>query len=143
MDVVWIDERCSEEIYSELVARTTATDGILLLSYTPLKGGGELTHRFLNEYSPDRIDIRIEADQAKHISAERRAQLEEAYLPHEREARIHGIPQLGIARVFPFSLESLMRPIDPDKDALLATLFGQFPFLKKLRWASSPICRPC
>ena len=34
------------------VARTTATDGILFLSYTPLKGGGELTYRFLNEYSP-------------------------------------------------------------------------------------------
>jgi hypothetical protein len=54
--------------------------------------------------------------QAKHISAERRAQLEESYLPHEREASIHGIPQLGIARVFPFPIESLMRPINPDTD---------------------------
>ena len=69
VDWIWIDERCSEEIYSELVARTTATDGILFLSYTPLKGGGELTYRFLNEYSPDRIDIRIDAQDAKHISA--------------------------------------------------------------------------
>ena len=116
VDWIWIDERCSEEIYSELIARTTATDGIVFLSYTPLKGGGELTYRFLNEYSPDRIDIRIDAQDAKHISAERRAQLEESYLPHEREARIHGIPQLGIARVFPFPIESLMRPIDPDTD---------------------------
>ena len=81
-----------------------------------MKGGGELTYRFLNEYSPDRIDIRIDAQDAKHISAERRAQLEESYLPHEREARIHGIPQLGIARVFPFPIESLMRPINPDTD---------------------------
>lgn len=116
VDWIWIDERCSEEIYSELVARTTATDGILFLSYTPLKGGGELTYRFLNEYSPDRIDIRIDAADAKHISAERRAQLEESYLPHEREARIHGIPQLGIARVFPFPVENLMRQFNPDTD---------------------------
>ena len=116
VDWIWIDERCSEEIYSELIARTTATDGIVFLSYTPLKGGGELTYRFLNEYSPDRIDIRIDAQDAKHISAERRAQLEESYLPHEREARIHGIPQLGIARVFPFPIESLMRPIEPSTD---------------------------
>jgi phage terminase large subunit-like protein len=115
VDWIWIDERCSEEIYSELIARTTATDGIVFLSYTPLKGGGELTYRFLNEYSPDRIDIRIDAQDAKHISAERRAQLEESYLPHEREARIHGIPQLGIARVFPFPLESMMRQVEPDK----------------------------
>ena len=116
VDWIWVDERCSEEIYSELVARTTATDGILFLCYTPLRGGGELTHRFLNEYSPDRIDIRIDAAEAKHISAERRAQLEESYLPHEREARIHGIPQLGIARVFPFPIESLMRDFNPESE---------------------------
>lgn len=71
VDWIWVDERCSEEIYSELMARTTATDGIVFLSYTPLKGGGELTYRFLNEYSADRADIGIEASQAKHISAER------------------------------------------------------------------------
>jgi phage terminase large subunit-like protein len=116
VDWIWIDERCSEEIYSELLARTTATDGILFLSYTPLKGGGELTYRFLNEYSADRSDTRIEASDARHISPERRAQLEESYLPHEREARIHGIPQLGIARVFPFQIEKLMKQFDPDQD---------------------------
>ena len=92
-------------------ARTTATDGILFLSYTPLKGGGELTYRFLNEYSPDRIDIRIDAQEARHISAGAPRAARGSYLPHEREARIHGIPQLGIARVFPFPLESLMRQL--------------------------------
>jgi phage terminase large subunit-like protein len=73
VDWIWIDERCPEDVYSELLARTTATDGILFMSYTPLKGGGELTYRFLNEYSADRSDTRIEAHQARHISAERRA----------------------------------------------------------------------
>jgi phage terminase large subunit-like protein len=116
LDWIWVDERCSEDIYSELLARTTASDGIIFMSYTPLKGGGELTYRFLNEYSPDRSDTRIEAQEARHISAERRAQLEESYLPHEREARIHGIPQLGVARVFPFTIESLMRNFNPDTD---------------------------
>jgi phage terminase large subunit-like protein len=116
LDFVWIDERCSEEIYSELLARTTATDGILFLSYTPIKGGGELTYRFINEYSPDRSDTRITPDDAKHISPERREQMEDSYLPHEREARIHGIPQLGIAKVFPFSIDSLMRHFNPDTD---------------------------
>jgi phage terminase large subunit-like protein len=116
VDWIWIDERCPEDVYSELLARTTATDGILFMSYTPLKGGGELTYRFLNEYSVDRSDTRIEAHQARHISAERRAQLEENYLPHEREARIHGIPQLGIARVFPFPIETLVGTFDPATD---------------------------
>jgi phage terminase large subunit-like protein len=116
VDWIWVDERCSEEIYSELLARTTATDGILFLSYTPIKGGGELTYRFINEYSPDRSDTRIEAHHAKHISPERREQMEESYLPHEREARIHGIPQLGVAKAFPFPIDSLMRAFNPDTD---------------------------
>lgn len=116
VDWIWIDERCGEDVYSELLARTTATDGILFLSYTPLKGGGELTYRFLNEFSSDRLDTRIEAKDARHISVERREQLEENYLPHEREARIHGIPQLGIARVFPFPIESLLKNFNPDTD---------------------------
>jgi len=116
VDWIWVDERCSDEIYSELIARTTATDGAVFLSYTPLKGGGELTYRFLNEYHPDRIDIRIDVEDAKHISAARRAQLEESYLPHEREARIHGRPQLGIARVFPFPIESLLRNFNAETD---------------------------
>jgi phage terminase large subunit-like protein len=116
VDWIWIDERCSEDIYSELLARTTATDGIVFMSYTPLKGGGELTYRFLNEYSADRSDTRIEAEHVRHISPERRRQMEESYLPHEREARIHGIPQLGIARVFPHPIDNLLKRFDPDTD---------------------------
>ena len=116
IDWIWVDERCSEEIYSELIARTSATDGILFLSYTPLKGGGQLTYRFLNEYSPDRCDIRITGADAKHISPGRREELAEAYLEHEKSARLEGIPQLGIARVFPFPLETLMRDFNPDTD---------------------------
>jgi phage terminase large subunit-like protein len=90
---IWVDERCSEEIYSELIARTSATDGILFLSYTPLKGGGQLTYRFLNEYSPDRCDIRITGADAKDISPARREELAEAYLEHEKTARLEGIPK--------------------------------------------------
>jgi hypothetical protein len=77
-----------------------------------LKGGGALTYRFLNEYSPDRSDTRIEAHHAKHNTPEDLARLEESYLPHERSARIHGIPQLGIARVFPFEIAKLMKEFD-------------------------------
>ena len=116
VDVIWIDERCSLEIYSELLARTSAVNGLLFLSYTRLRGGGELTYRFLNEYSADRADVRLDIEDAKHISQERREQLENEYLPHERSARLHGIPQLGIARVFPIAIEQLMRDFVPETD---------------------------
>ena len=87
VDWIWVDERCSEEIYSELLARTTATNGIVFMSYTPLKGGGELTYRFLNEYSPDRSDTRIEANDAKHITRKEGQRLRKATcLMNERHA---------------------------------------------------------
>ena len=98
-----------------IVARTTATDGSCS-SATPPERRRRAHLSLPKRILADRIDIRIDAQDAKHISAERRAQLEESYLPHEREARIHGIPQLGIARVFPFPIESLDAPFDPDKD---------------------------
>jgi phage terminase large subunit-like protein len=42
--LIWIDE---------LYARTTATDGLVLVTYTPILGEGALTHRFLKDPSPD------------------------------------------------------------------------------------------
>jgi phage terminase large subunit-like protein len=39
VDLIWIDERPDEQIYSELLARTSAVDGHLIVSYTPIGDG--------------------------------------------------------------------------------------------------------
>ena len=39
VDLIWIDERPDEQIYSELYARTSACDGHLIVSYTPIGEG--------------------------------------------------------------------------------------------------------
>jgi phage terminase large subunit-like protein len=114
--LIWVDEQPSEELYSELYARTTATDGIIIVTYTPIEGAGALTHRFLKEPSPDRAEIRITADEAKHITPERRAEMEAGYQEYERETRIHGVPALGRGRVFPFPVEDLVKRIDREPD---------------------------
>jgi phage terminase large subunit-like protein len=106
---LWIDERCSEALYAECLARTLATNGIIYLSYTPLKGGGELTYRFLNEPNPDRCDIRIPSSEAVHIDPAKRESVGESLLEHERDARLEGIPQFGIARIFPVRLSELTK----------------------------------
>lgn len=107
IDGIWIDERCSEELYGECLARTLATNGIIYLSYTPLRGGGELTYRFLNEPNPDRCDIRIPGSEAIHIDPAKRESVSESLLAHEVEARLEGIPQYGVARIFPVRLNDL------------------------------------
>ena len=50
VDLIWVDERPDEEIYSELLARTSATDGHLLVSYTPVGDGASsgVTYRVLD-----------------------------------------------------------------------------------------------
>jgi phage terminase large subunit-like protein len=116
VDLIWIDEQPAEALYSELYARTTATDGIIIVTYTPIEGAGALTHRFLKEPSPDRAEIRITADEAKHITPARRAEMEAGYQEYERETRIHGIPAMGRGRVFPFPVEDLVRRFNPDTD---------------------------
>lgn len=56
-DVILLDEEPPEDVYDECVLRTAETPerpggGIVMLTYTPLKGLTPLTLRFLPEYAP-------------------------------------------------------------------------------------------
>jgi phage terminase large subunit-like protein len=116
VDLIWIDERPDEKIYSELFARTTATDGHILVSYTPVGEGGAagLTYRFLSEPSPDRSVHRITGAEAKHITEARYEELGLGYGDHERATRLEGIPQLGAGPIFPIELlPGLIKSFNP------------------------------
>ena len=118
LDLIWVDEKPSEEVYSELLARTSATDGHLIVSYTPVGAGGAagLAYRFLSETSTDRSTHRITGAEAKHISAERREELGAGYSEAERDTRLEGTPQLGTGPVFPLELlPSLIKSFDQDQ----------------------------
>ena len=58
---IWCDERPDEDVYSELLARTSATDGHLVCSYTPVGDGAAagVTYKFLSEPSADRAVFRF------------------------------------------------------------------------------------
>ena len=59
--------------------------------------------------------FRIRADEAKHISAERREELAAGYTEAERETRLEGTPQLGSGPVFPLELlPTLLGTFNPD-----------------------------
>jgi phage terminase large subunit-like protein len=119
VDVIWIDERPSEEIYSELLARTSATDGHIIVSFTPVGEGAAagVTYKFLSEPSSDRATFRIPSSEVKHISEARREELSSGYAEHEREARLEGTPQLGTGPVFPVELlPAIVKRFHPDHD---------------------------
>src|SRR6516164_7457968 len=116
IDLVWIDERPSEQIYSELLARTSASDGHIIVSYTPVGEGAAagITHKFLVEPSSDRAPFRITSTEAKHITVERREELAGEYSDAERETRLEGTPQLGTGPVFPIELlPGMIKSFDP------------------------------
>jgi hypothetical protein len=54
---------------------------------------------------------RMTIDDALHYSDEERAEIIASYPPHEREARVKGIPAMGSGRVYPVTEESIL--VDP------------------------------
>lgn len=46
---VWFDEEPPQDIYAEGLTRTNATDGIVIVTFTPLLGLSEVVKLFLSE----------------------------------------------------------------------------------------------
>lgn len=54
-----------------------------------------------------RVVVQMTIDDAEHFTAEQRQAIIDSYPPHEREARIKGVPSMGSGRVFPVTEESI------------------------------------
>lgn len=46
-ELIWLDEECPEDVYGECLIRTATTRGILMLTFTPLRGLSETVLQFL------------------------------------------------------------------------------------------------
>jgi phage terminase large subunit-like protein len=47
--VIWIDEEAPMDVYTEALMRTMTTDGIVMVTFTPLNGYSELVQSFLED----------------------------------------------------------------------------------------------
>jgi phage terminase large subunit-like protein len=101
LDYVWFDEEPPADIFTEGLTRTNVSQGPVWVTLTPLLGMSETVRRFLLEPSPDRIVTTMTLDDVDHYTAEEKAKIAASYAPHEREARIKGVPSLGSGRIFP------------------------------------------
>lgn len=107
LEVVWFDEEPAEDIYSEGLARISARQGMVWMTFTPLLGMSNVVSRFIQDKSPDRHVTQMTIDDAEHIPVEERQRIIDSYPIHEREARVKGVPMLGSGRVFPVPEESI------------------------------------
>ena len=122
--VVLLDEEPDDMgIYTECVTRTTTTNGIVMLTFTSLKGITNLVMKFMPEFATksdsdaDESDETIEADALEadnsravvvcgwddvpHIDDATKRRLKAEYLPHEIAARTTGVPSVGFGQVYP------------------------------------------
>lgn len=110
LDFIWCDEEPPIEVYMECVARTTATNGMLFTTFTPLYGSTEIVARFLEEDAPKRGTVTMDVTDAKHLTPERIKEMEDSYPAYMREARLHGIPMLGEGRIFTIEESQITEP---------------------------------
>src|SRR5882724_6702599 len=110
LDFVSFDEEPPADIYTEGLTRTNIGAGPVWLTFTPLLGMSEVVRRFLLEPSPDRSVTQMTIDDVTHYTAEERARIIASYPPHEREARIKGVPVLGSGRIFPVPEDEIASP---------------------------------
>lgn len=106
-DLIWLDEECPLSIYTECVTRTMTTNGLILLTFTPLEGLTNTVLQFLpngeikENKNGSKILIMATWDDAPHLTKKQKEKLFAALPPHQREARSKGIPQLGSGAIFP------------------------------------------
>jgi phage terminase large subunit-like protein len=109
LDFVHLDESPEPIIYTECLARTNATQGIVYLTLSPVEGLTPVVELFYPEpNTADRYLVRSEIEDALHIPEAERQRIIDRFPPHEREARVRGIPAMGSGRVFPVTEESIV-----------------------------------
>lgn len=119
---VLMDEEPPLDVYIEALMRTVAGHGRMILTFTPLKGISKTVKNFLGDadiltpsgaLNESRYLIRASWDDAPHLSEENKQALIRAMPPHQRDARIAGIPTLGVGAIYPVSETTVF--IDPFK----------------------------
>jgi phage terminase large subunit-like protein len=121
-DVILLDEEPPLDVYIECLTRTMTNDGLIMLTFTPLKGMSETVLSFFPDQDVREGEISgrhvtmASWDDAPHLSKEAKAEMLAAYPPFMRLARTRGLPQMGAGVIYPVDQESyLTQPFEiPD-----------------------------
>lgn len=125
MDLIWLDELPDDpKIYLECQVRLMTTKGISIVSATPDKGLSQTVLAFWQDgrvqWGPSedghKYFVNMTWDEAPHLDKDEQERLMAQMLPHEREAKIKGIPYLGAGQVYPLLEEEYtVSPFEIDR----------------------------
>ena len=75
LNYVCMDEEPPADVFSECLARISATRGIVFASFTPLLGMSEIVRRFLDGSNPDYGYVQFALDEAGHFTREEKEKM--------------------------------------------------------------------
>lgn len=101
--VIWLDEECPKDIYTQCVTRTATTGGIVMLTFTPEHGLTDIVKDFMYDLKPGQFLVTASWEDAPHLDEKVKEQLMSVYTPAEREMRVSGQPSIGSGVVFPIA----------------------------------------
>lgn len=117
-DLIWLDEESNEGIRAECVMRLMTTNGLLIETFTPLRGLTPNVLKYLGEDAAIPQDRRgVNGTQAivmagwddvPHLSTEQKTRMLANAEPHLLEARSKGIPSLGSGAIYPVPEEQIV-----------------------------------
>jgi phage terminase large subunit-like protein len=111
-EVIWLDEESDEGIRGECLMRLMTTDGLLIETFTPLKGLTKVVMSYLPEgyqegmtqaVTKDKALVMAGWDDVPHLTAAQKATMLAETPPHLIDARSKGIPSIGAGAVYPLA----------------------------------------
>ena len=121
VDDIWLDEEPDDPtIYTECTQRFRGetASGRIRMTFTPLFGVSDVVCMFLPTFIQNydeaeyersgRAHVVCTLDDVPHVSEEEKQRKIANTMPHEREARINGLPSIGEGKVYPFEESSFV-----------------------------------
>jgi phage terminase large subunit-like protein len=115
-DIIWLDEEPPLDVYTECVLRTMTTNGMVILTFTPMMGMSETVMAF---FPNGEVQQREEGnkyvctatwDDVPHLDQTTKEELWNSIPPFQRDARSKGIPQLGSGAIYPVPESEIIIP---------------------------------
>lgn len=111
--VIWDDEEPDEDIYTEQLLRTTTTNGITLITFTPLQGMSEVVTAFIeptDAAAEFKTYVQAGWKHVPHLDSNATRALLATMPPHQVKARSEGEPTLGAGAIYPINEEDILVP---------------------------------
>ncbi len=115
--LIHLDEEPPQDVYTECLTRTATTEGIVIITFTPLEGLTAMILDFMKKAEKG-ITAMITAgwDDAPHLSEKTKSELLAEFPEHEHDARSKGIPIAGTGSIYPVDDKDItVEPFDIPK----------------------------